>query len=595
MNHKIRILAIAPYEALKDTMVRIVNERSDIDMSIEVGVITEGAHIVSQYNQHDFDAIISRGGTKMEIEKIAEIPVFEVPISYLDLLGIVKLVEYYAGKIAILAYANIAKSARLLCEIFHYDYNISVIDVSHNAKEKVLELKDEGYTLIIGDAVSVKYAEEYGLQSILLTSGPDSVKETFDMVVNVCTYYGTLHKKARFMDAFLRSQGEYLLVMNDKNEVIHHTLPILPKQLPRYCRNMIPALQAGTSASAHKKVQRHMYSIRGCKHRITGHTYYLYGITQTEHHTPHLSGKKNITIYNREDFQNSYSTFLYTIQTGNPEFWNRAMKLAASKDPVVIFGETGTEYDKMAIYLYQKSFYSNHPIYIINCPHLTEEEMDYLLTDLHSPLHTSNSTLFFRNIDGLSQSLIDDCLDGLNSFSAASRNRFLFSFERKDQDENRKKEAELFKRISPLEIEMIPLRNRTSQLPNIIVKLIQEYNMDHETHIIGLDPEALELIQSYAWPQNSLQLHRVMNEAFLDTNIPWVSARTIRQLLIKEKMKTPSVNINQVNLDQTLDQIIQEVALKILAKENMNQSKAAKRLGISRTTLWRILKKAENK
>lgn len=63
MNHKIRILAIAPYEALKDTMVRIVNERSDIDMSIEVGVITEGAHIVSQYNQHDFDAIISRGGT----------------------------------------------------------------------------------------------------------------------------------------------------------------------------------------------------------------------------------------------------------------------------------------------------------------------------------------------------------------------------------------------------------------------------------------------------------------------------------------------------------------------------------------------------
>ena len=45
----------------------------------------------------------------------------------------------------------------------------------------------------------------------------------------------------------------------------------------------------------------------------------------------------------------------------------------------------------------------------------------------------------------------------------------------------------------------------------------------------------------------------------------------------------------QIDFDGTLDQINQEIICHILEEENGNQSRTARRLGISRTTLWRLL------
>ena len=44
-----------------------------------------------------------------------------------------------------------------------------------------------------------------------------------------------------------------------------------------------------------------------------------------------------------------------------------------------------------------------------------------------------------------------------------------------------------------------------------------------------------------------------------------------------------------LDLSQTLDQINREIIRRILAEENGHQSRTAQRLGISRTTLWRLL------
>ena len=44
----------------------------------------------------------------------------------------------------------------------------------------------------------------------------------------------------------------------------------------------------------------------------------------------------------------------------------------------------------------------------------------------------------------------------------------------------------------------------------------------------------------------------------------------------------------QIDFDGTLDQINQEIICHILEEENGNQSRTARRLGISRTTYWRL-------
>ena len=188
MNRKFKILAVAPYESLKEVLLQTAKEYPQLDVTVEVGPIYEGLKKLQKYDLSQFDAVLSRGGTKMEIEKHTNLPVFEIPISYFDLLNIIKLVEHYQGKIAILTYESIANAARVLCDLLHFPYNIFIINAWHNAKEKVLQLKEQGYTLIIGDAVSVIQAEKLGIQSILLTSSADSVREAFSHICKVCSY-----------------------------------------------------------------------------------------------------------------------------------------------------------------------------------------------------------------------------------------------------------------------------------------------------------------------------------------------------------------------------------------------------------------------
>lgn len=52
--------------------------------------------------------------------------------------------------------------------------------------------------------------------------------------------------------------------------------------------------------------------------------------------------------------------------------------------------------------------------------------------------------------------------------------------------------------------------------------------------------------------------------------------------------ETPKVY--NIDLNNTLDEIVSDIIYIVLKEENYNQSRASKRLGISRSTLWRKLK-----
>lgn len=78
--------------------------------------------------------------------------------------------------------------------------------------------------------------------------------------------------------------------------------------------------------------------------------------------------------------------------------------------------------------------------------------------------------------------------------------------------------------------------------------------------------------------------------------MPTIFTSTLKliQNVLKNERKTP-VQIKQalnsdLNLDQSLKKITQDIILKVMALEGGNQSATAKRLNISRTTLWKILK-----
>ena len=86
MQDSIRILAIAPYEAMSSALVRCAESFPDIQMDVFTGDLDEGVEILQTVDLSLYDAILSRGGTANLIQKDSMIPVIEIPVQVYDVL-----------------------------------------------------------------------------------------------------------------------------------------------------------------------------------------------------------------------------------------------------------------------------------------------------------------------------------------------------------------------------------------------------------------------------------------------------------------------------------------------------------------------------
>ncbi len=104
-----------------------------------------------------------------------------------------------------------------------------------------------------------------------------------------------------------------------------------------------------------------------------------------------------------------------------------------------------------------------------------------------------------------------------------------------------------------------------------------------------------DALVEYDYPGNHAQLKRILKQAVMKTNSLYLSSSVIRDILIQEKQLFPtcfSMDTSlsfQPDLNQSLDEINRSIIQQVLKNCNGNQSVAARKLGISRTTLWRSL------
>ena len=106
------------------------------------------------------------------------------------------------------------------------------------------------------------------------------------------------------------------------------------------------------------------------------------------------------------------------------------------------------------------------------------------------------------------------------------------------------------------------------------------------------------MLQEFPWEYNYNQLIRAVTELVLGAAAPVIPVYAVKQLLKKEKTSfAPSAAVSGgTGIDvsnKTLEEIDLAVIRHVLNEEGGNQSRAAKRLGISRSTLWRMLQKTE--
>ena len=145
-----------------------------------------------------------------------------------------------------------------------------------------------------------------------------------------------------------------------------------------------------------------------------------------------------------------------------------------------------------------------------------------------------------------------------------------------------------------------PLREQREDLSSSAAIYIDTLNQELGRQAVGLDEDAVRMLKEYDYPCNITQFKRILKKAVLETEQAYISGETIERILKeegeffvetadKQKAEKPASQDFSLNLEQSLDSMNREIVLHVLNLCGGNQTAAAKKLGISRTTLWRYV------
>ncbi len=148
--------------------------------------------------------------------------------------------------------------------------------------------------------------------------------------------------------------------------------------------------------------------------------------------------------------------------------------------------------------------------------------------------------------------------------------------------------SELASALGAVRLRLPALRERVQDLPLLVEHFLQRHALDTGTPLPALSPDFLTAVSKYQWPGNFAQLRTVLTQV-LDENAGGpLTAMALGAILAAFEQRSAAEPATGPRL-VTLDQVVQEHIRSVLVACNGNKLRAAQVLGISRSTLYRML------
>jgi two-component system NtrC family response regulator len=143
---------------------------------------------------------------------------------------------------------------------------------------------------------------------------------------------------------------------------------------------------------------------------------------------------------------------------------------------------------------------------------------------------------------------------------------------------------DLFYRISEVTLSIPPLREREGDALLLAHAFLNRFNEEFNQNRRGFSDDALRAIEIHGWPGNVRELENRIKRAVIMAEGPQLSAADLELSDIQGEV--PSLNLRQVRETAECQTI-----RRALAMLDGNISRAAELLGVSRPTLYGLLKK----
>jgi len=288
------------------------------------------------------------------------------------------------------------------------------------------------------------------------------------------------------------------------------------------------------------------------------------------------------------------------------EMFSLISKVAPSAAPVLIQGESGTGKELVAKAIHNLSDRRDGPFVAINCGALPDNLLESELFGYKRGAFTdarqdkpgqfalaNNGTLFLDEIADLPQNvqvkLLRVLQNGeflpLGAVKPATSNCRIVAASNKDLEELMKTggfRQDLFYRLNVISITIPPLRDRKGDIPLLAEEFIRRYNSLNNKDIQGLSQPSLKLLMDYDFPGNIRELENTIEHACILCNGPEIQ---VEHLPLRIKKVVPQEGRRSIGESEA------DVIRKALTLHSNNREETARYLGMSRSTLWRKIKK----
>lgn len=299
-------------------------------------------------------------------------------------------------------------------------------------------------------------------------------------------------------------------------------------------------------------------------------------------------------------------------------------RVADSDCSVLITGESGTGKELIARAIHDVSERRNQPFMAVNCAAIPETLLESELFGHSRGAFTGaqnarvgrfaaadGGTIFLDEIGemplGLQAKILrllqEKEVTPLGESKSKKIDVRVVAATNKDLEEmvrTRTFREDLLYRLNVIPIELPALRNRRSDIPELVRHFLGRVNQRRSRKVTGIDPKALELLVAYEWPGNVRQLENTIERMVL---LKGDGELGIEDL--PEKMRAPPARTSSkrspwdepllppegLDLRDALESFESSLIRQALERVGWNKNRAAALLQMNRTTLVEKLKK----
>ena len=627
----LRINFLLPYYELQDTVEAFIAEYEapDVHFDMEHVVGVEDARKL----RLDADIAVARGITCRALAAShPEIPVVEIPVNAYDILLAIDECRrsFGAGRIAVIGAENMVAGVPRVAGLLEPEVLCFPVRNEEHAQAEIARAVEMGAEAIVGGLMVYNLAQEARVPCTWIKTGPDALRQAIDEAVRTARVKARERERAEFFKIVMDYTHEAILAVDRQGRITalnRSACGILEisgeAALGTDIRRLIPDASlldvmdaAEEELGVVRRVNDTLIAANLVPIRVGDEVTGVVATFQKVSRIQEVEGRIRRTIHTKGHVSKYRFADITCLSHAMATAVATARRYARIDANVLITGETGTGKELVAHSIHAASDRADHPFVAVNCAALPEALLESELFGYADGAFTGaarggkaglfevahGGTIFLDEIGEIPPPVQAKLLRVLQEreIMRVGDHRLIPVDVRVIAATNQDLRAadgrlrnDLLYRLDVLRISVPPLRQREEDILPLAAHFLRTFASRFGTDTPGIGDQGRHVLLSHPWPGNVRQLMNLCERLIAAGNSGAIGPQEVGAALDEP----PSGEVGRAPpsagtpSDRDLEAVEREAVMSALRSHGFQKSRAARALGMSRTTLWRKLRR----